>query len=137
MFLVPFDFSKPPAIALRGYSVRWNGGLKRNVKWYSRKHLVKSMNDIEKVKAFMDDNLFQLSDILVSARDGQNKSIDSPEHWLADIGLIGNGLYNILNPSLFKMGTADAPMLMEINQATKIDILIFDPNFFFYSKIEV
>ena len=95
------------------------------------------MNDTEKVNAFMDDNLFQLSDILLSARDGQNKSIDSPEHWMSDIGLIGNGLYNILNPSLFKMGTAETPMLMEIKKDSKIDIMIFDPNYFFYSKIEV
>ena len=95
------------------------------------------MVDIEKVKAFMDDNLFQLSDIVVSARDGHNKSIDSQEHWMADIGLIGNGLYNILNPSKFKMGTAETPMLMEIKEETKIDIVIFDPDYFFYSKIEV
>ena len=95
------------------------------------------MNDTTKVKSFIDENMFQLSDILVAATDGQNKSIVSQNHWWEDIGEADVGLFHFLNSSLYKMGTAETSVLMEFDGEVKNEILIFDPNYFYFTRIKV
>ena len=136
-FLVPFDFSKSPAISLRGYSDR-RTGLKNKVRWFDKRSFIKSINDTDTIKLFKDENMFKLSDILLSAKDGQNKSIESPDYWVEDIGMGSDGLYNILNWSMYSMGTAESSMLMKIESSVPyLDISIFDPDFFYHTKIKV
>ena len=93
--------------------------------------------DMEKVKSYLDETTFQLSDILVSARDGHNKSIESQDHWIKDLGMLSDGLHNILNSSLYNMGTAETSMLMEIDGEVKHDIMIYDPNYYYFTTIKV
>ena len=95
------------------------------------------MNDLESVKSFIDENMFKLSDILVSATDGHSKNISSEDHWKEDIGVVDEGLYNILNFSLYNMGTADTSMLMELNPEVNHEMVVFDPNYFYFTRIEV
>lgn len=95
------------------------------------------MNELENVKLFIDENMFQLTDILVSATDGHSKNITSQDYWMGDIGVVDEGLYNILNFSLYNMGTADTSMLMELNPEVDHEIVIFDPNYFYFTRIEV
>ena len=84
------------------------------------------MNDTTKVKSFIDENMFQLSDILVSATDGHNKSIASQDHWWEDMGEADAGLYHFLNTSLYNMGTAETSVLMEFDEEVKNEISIFE-----------
>ena len=95
------------------------------------------MNDLENVKSFIDENMFKLPDILVSATDGHSKNITSEDHWIEDIGVVDEGLYNILNFSLYNMGTAETSMQMELNGEVNHEIMIFDPNYFYFTRIEV
>ena len=95
------------------------------------------MNDLENVKTFIDENMFKLSDILVSATDGHSKNIESQDHWMEDMGVVDEGLYNILNFSLYNMGTAETSLLLELNGEVNHEIVIFDPNYFYFTRIEV
>ena len=93
--------------------------------------------DLKKVKSYLDETTFQLSEILVSATDGHNKSIESKDYWVKDMGMGWDGLHNILNSSLYTMGTAETPIVMEINEEVKHDIWIYDPNFYYFTQIQV
>ena len=135
LFAVPFDFSKPPAIVLRGYSNRVSG-LKNQTKWKTQLPKMRK-KDLEKVKSYLDENMFQLSEILVSATDGHNKSIESQDYWIKDMGMGWDGLHNILNSSLYNMGTAETSIRMEINEEVKHDIWIYDPHFYYFTTIQV
>ena len=95
------------------------------------------MNETERVKTFINENMFQLSDILVAATDGHNKSIASQDHWWKDMGEADAGLFHFLNTSLYKMGTAETSVLMEFDEEVKNEILIFDPTYFYFSRIKV
>lgn len=95
------------------------------------------MNDNEMVKSFIDENMFQLSDVLVAATDGHNKSIASQDHWWEDMGEADAGLYHFLNTSLYNMGTAETSVLMEFDEDVKNEILIFDPTYFYFTRIKV
>ena len=95
------------------------------------------MNDNEKVKSFIEENMFQLSDILVAATDGHNKSIASQDHWWEDMGEADAGLYHFLNTSLYNMGTAETSVLMEFDGEVNNEILIVDPTYFYFTRIKV
>ena len=95
------------------------------------------MKGTEKVKSFIDENMFQLSDILVAATDGHNKSIASQEYWWKDMGEAGAGLFHFLNTSLYNMGTAETSVLMEFDGEVNNEIRIFDPNYFYFTRIKV
>ena len=112
-------------------------GLKNEIKWRKQLPTMRLIEDMEEVKSYLDETMFQLSDILVSARDGHNKSIESQDHWIKDMGMVSDGLHNILNSSLYNMGTAETSMLMEIDGEVKHDIMIYDPNYYYFTKIKV
>ena len=98
---------------------------------------MRKIKDIKMVKSYLDEAMFQLSDLLVSATDGHNKSIESQDHWIKDMGMVSDGLHNILNSSLYNMGTAETSIRMEIHGDVKHDIRIYDPNFYYFTLIKV
>ena len=111
--------------------------MKNEERWGKSKPSVRLMNDTTKVKSFIDENMFQLSDILVAATDGHNKSIASQDHWWKDMGEAGAGLFHFLNTSLYNMGTAETSVLMEFDGEVNNEIRIFDPNYFYFTRIKV